>query len=67
MRKFNKQHCDSKLRLTITDSIGRTISVTGKHAYEWSIIIELDNKITITTFSNREQAIKEFNNKYNHK
>lgn len=49
------------VRAVIKDKYGRTITLTGKHAFEWNIVIESCNKLTITTFPNREKAIKRFN------
>lgn len=65
-RKYHKSNCDATVRAIVTDALGRKITLVGKHAFEWSIILEKDGKIIITTFSNREQAVNEFNNKYNY-
>lgn len=59
-RKFNKQHCCSKVRATITMG-NTTITLVGQHAFEWSIVLSNDGKTIITTFHNREEAVKEFN------
>lgn len=39
---------------------GITITLTGKYAYEWSIMKESNGKITIETFPNRKKAREEF-------
>lgn len=65
-RQYHKSNCDSTVRAIVTDPLGRKVILVGKHAFEWSIIIEKNDKIIITTFSNREKAVNEFNNKYNH-
>ena len=58
-RKYNKQHCDSKVRATIKFG-STTISLVGTHAFEWSIVKEEPDKIVITTFKNRSEAKKEY-------
>lgn len=65
-KKYNRNNCDSTLRATVTDTLGRTVSLFGTHAFEWSIVIASDNSITMQTFSKRELARKEFN-KYKRK
>ena len=60
--QFHKENCSSKVRATITDKWGRTISLLGTHAFEWSIVIESCGKITIQSFSERKLARREFNN-----
>lgn len=64
--KYNRSNCDSTLRATITDQLGRTVSLFGTHAFEWSIVITSDNSITMQTFSKGDVARKEFN-KYKRK
>lgn len=69
MRKkktYNRDNCSNMLRATITDKLGRTISLFGKYAFEWQIVIESKDKITITSFSKSIDARKEFN-KYKRK
>lgn len=64
MRKkktYNRDNCDSILRATITDKFGRTVSLFGKYAFEWQIVIESKGKITVTSFSKGVDARKEFN------
>ena len=65
-KKYNRNNCDSRLRATVTDPLGRTISLFGTHAFEWSIVIASDNSITMQTFSKGDVARKEFN-KYKRK
>ena len=59
-KKFKRENCDSTLRATVTDILGRTVSLFGAHAFEWSIVIASDNSITMQTFSKGELARKEF-------
>lgn len=65
-KKYNRNNCDSRLRATVTDQLGRTVSLFGTHAFEWSIVIASDNSITMQTLSRRDVARKEFN-KYKRK
>lgn len=63
MRKkhtYHKENCDSKLRATITDKWGRTISLLGTHAFEWSIAIETCGRITIQSYPNGKAAREQF-------
>lgn len=57
---FHRENCDSRVRATITDKWGRTISLLGTHAFEWSIIIEACGKITISQYTDGKTARKEF-------
>ena len=43
---FHRENCESTLRATVTDQLGRTVSLFGTHAFEWSIVIASDNSIT---------------------
>lgn len=65
-KKFKRENCDSTLRATVTDALGRTVSLFGTHAFEWSIVIASDNSITMQTFKKGDIARKEFN-KYKRK
>lgn len=66
-RKYHKSNCDSTVRAIVTDALGRKVILVGKHAFEWSIILEKEGKLVITTFPNREKAVDTFNNKYRRK
>lgn len=33
-KKFKRENCDSTLRATVTDQLGRTVSLFGTHAFE---------------------------------
>ena len=61
MKKYNKDNCDSRLRAVITDKYGRTISLLGKHAFEWEIIIELSGRLIVRQYPNGKEARKAFN------
>ena len=60
VKKYNRNNCDSTLRATVTDALGRTVSLFGTHAFEWSIVIESDNKIIMQTFPKGSIAREEF-------
>lgn len=66
-RKYHKSNCDSTVRAIVTDALGRKVILVGKHAFEWSIILEKEGKLVITIFPNREKAVDTFNNKYKRK
>ena len=66
-RQYHKSNCDSTVRAIVTDALGRKVILVGKHAFEWSIILEKEGKLVITTFHNREKAVDTFNNKYKRK
>lgn len=65
-KRFKRENCSSVLRATVTDQLGRTVSLFGTHAFEWSIVIASDNSITVQTFKRGDIARKEFN-KYKRK
>jgi hypothetical protein len=65
-KKYKKENCCSTVRATIKDALGRTITLFGQHAFEWSIVIESDNRIIMQTFSKGDVARKEFS-KYKRK
>ena len=58
MRKFNRLHCDSTVRARFTDSWGRVITLTGTHAFEYTIHIEGIRTVT-ETFVNGKLARKD--------
>lgn len=61
MRKFNRLHCDSTVRARFTDSWGRVITLTGTHAFEYTIHIEGIRTVT-ETFVNGKLARKDLTN-----
>ena len=60
-RTYHRENCDNRIREIITDMLGRTIVLAGKHAFEWSITICSDNTYYKITYKNRIEATKEFN------
>lgn len=65
-KKYKRENCNSTLRATVTDALGRTVSLFGTHAFEWSIVIASNNSITMQTFKKGDIARKEFS-KYKRK
>lgn len=60
--QYHRENCNNCLRAVITDSFGRTVSLYGKHAFEWEIVLERDGRTIVHQYSNRIEAVKEFNN-----
>lgn len=61
MKKFNKNNCVSCVRAQITDKWGRTITLLGKHAFNWEIAIKgCTGDITIKSYPKGEIARKHF-------
>lgn len=59
MKRFNKQNCTSSVRAQITDKWGRTITLMGTHAFDWTIYVEESTgNMTITTFRNSPKVNK---------
>ena len=63
---FHRENCNTCIRMSIVDMLGRTIVLSGTHAFEWQITIVGENSLTIIKFANRVKATKEFN-KYRRK
>lgn len=61
-KHYNRCNCESRVRATITDRYGRTISLMGKHAFEWSILIEgITGNVVVERFDRGITARKRFN------
>lgn len=58
---FHRENCESCIRDIAKDILGRTIVLTGTHAFEWSICICDGDSTLQITYSNRIKAQKEFN------
>ena len=58
-RKYDRNKCHSIVRATIQHG-SMTISLVGKHSYEWSVVKDDGNKVIVITFGRREGAIDEF-------
>lgn len=61
MKRYRRNNCDAQVRAQIKDKWGRTITLLGRYAFEWSIVIEANGKLTIQSFSKGEEARKEYN------
>ena len=59
---YNEKQCQSSVRRTIIDDKYRRITVVGKHAFQWSIMIynKSNNAITTYTYTNRISCLKDF-------
>lgn len=57
---IHPENCRNRIRETVT-FCGMTITLSGKYAYEWSIMKECNGKITVTIYPDRVSARKEFN------
>lgn len=57
---FHRENCTNCIRMSIVDMLGRTIVLSGTHAFEWQITIVGENSLTVIKFANRVEATKEF-------
>lgn len=58
---FHRENCQAIVRKVVINKYGDTYVLAGKHAFEWSVIVDVHNTITKTTYKNREEATKAFN------
>lgn len=58
-KEIHKSNCVNKVRFTVTDKLGNTITVCGKYAFEWTINIDKDGMIIQTSFKSRQKAFNE--------
>ena len=47
MKQYNKKNCQGCIRGTFTDKYNRTITISGVHAYEYTIEIVTISKVSI--------------------
>ena len=59
-RIFNQRNCECRVRESKVDQYGRTITVTGQHAFGYNIHIQDRDKITSFPYSNGTEARKAF-------
>ena len=59
-RIYHQENCDRFVRETIIDTWGRTIVLSGQHAFEWTITICNRNTMVTTKYPNGNKARKEF-------
>lgn len=57
---YHKENCNCFIRETIIDILGRTITLGGYHAFEWTITIYTKDRIISTQYPNSKEAKKEF-------
>lgn len=58
---IHRENCDNVIREIITDVVGRKVILSGMYAFEWYITICSKEKTIRKTYSNRAEALKEFN------
>ena len=63
---FHQENCNTCIRMSTVDMLGRTIVLSGTHAFGWQVTIVGENSLTVIKFVNRVKATKEFN-KYRRK
>ena len=61
MRTFNPVRCERRVRDSFVDKWGRTITLTGQHAFGYNIIIQDKNKDTSFPYPCGIAARKVFN------
>ena len=59
-RIFNQRNCECRVRESKVDQYGRTITVTGQHAFGYNIHIQDRDKITSFPYPNGTEARKAF-------
>lgn len=59
-RIYHQENCDRFVRETIIDTWGRTIVLSGQHAFEWTITICTRTTMVTTKYPNGNKARKEF-------
>lgn len=60
-KRFRKENCNSHIAATVVDKFGRTITLYGTHAFDWSICIEgVTGNLTIQKFPTGAIARKHF-------
>lgn len=57
---FNQRNCECKVRESKVDQYGRRVTITGQHAFGYSIHIQDRDKITSFPYSNGTEARKAF-------
>lgn len=57
---YHQENCDRFVRETLIDTWGRTIVLSGQHAFEWTITICTKTTMVTTKYPNGNKARKEF-------
>ena len=55
-KTFNQKNCECRVRESKVDQYGRTITVTGQHAFGYNIQIQDKGKITSFPYPNGTEA-----------
>lgn len=60
---FHRESCELRARDSFVDIYGRVIILSGQHAFEWTVTIEVESLgiSTQTIYKNRKQAREVFN------
>lgn len=60
-KKFNRKNCCGCLRGQFVDTMGRTITIGGVHAFEYFIEVRTTTRIMVYHYPNGKDARKAFN------
>lgn len=62
MKNYNRTNCTGTIRGTFTDKYSRTITISGVHAFEYTIeIVTITKAVTTERYKNGKTARKRFN------
>ena len=63
MKTYNRGNCTGIIRGQFTDQYGRKVTISGTHAFEYTIEITIKANVTFTErYPNGKEAHKRFNN-----
>lgn len=60
-RTIKRKNCQPKIRITATDTFGRTLTLTGRYAFEYSVVVETEHGMTCFVHATRKEALADFN------
>lgn len=60
-RTIRRKNCRPKIRMTATDVFGRTMTLIGRYAFEYSVVTEDNQNTTCFTYATRKEALADFN------
>ena len=58
---LHKEKCQCSVRKKHITKSGKTILLTGRHGFEWSIVEQCDQNVKVTSYPNRESALRVYN------
>lgn len=58
---YSGENCQTHVKMSITDILGRTVILSRTHASDWRVSIVDKSNITVITFGERTAAMREFN------